>query len=503
MANALSDFIGGFQAGNAITDQQRQQRQGNQLRQLAPQIVQGDPQAYVQAAAIDPQAAQQYQQGGDEIARRARGAAKFLQTALQSGNPQQIMAARQTIMPFMETLKPGTPYPLDLDPQHEMAGIQGFLAQTAYLDPSQNGMGSVQSTYINRAGQRVAIMRDGSQQLLGEADARTQLRDQPGIDPTIVDLRTGQQQPVLAAGGQASAPILPQGGGQKIVDQEAQLANQMIAAGIPADQVDRVMQSRAAQFSGAAQGAAPATAQARPAISPAEQARLDLAQQANSRAEMADRRAQDAAERAAKGNPPAGMRWNAAGTALEPIPGAPAPAGNASEDERKAAGWFGQATRALENMRQAMYQHDSQGRLVLGKDGKPIPTGADDPGLIETYSPFEEIANRSRDPNRQRYVNAASSLSEALLRAATGAGVNESEARQKIAEVTPQRGDSAELKAQKMAAAEGYLQDLQARAGRALRSPGPSAPTRTVVRTGTLNGRKVIQYSDGTTDYGN
>lgn len=135
MANALSDFLGGFQAGDQITSNQREQRQQNQLARLAPQVVTGDPQAYAQAAAINPQAAQQYQQSGDQIAMKARGAAKYLQSALQSGNQQQIMAARQTIKPFMDTLKPGSSYPLDMDPTQETTGLQGFLAQTSYLDP--------------------------------------------------------------------------------------------------------------------------------------------------------------------------------------------------------------------------------------------------------------------------------------------------------------------------------------------------------------------------------
>lgn len=47
--------------------------------------------------------------------------------------------------------------------------------------------------------------------------------------------------------------VLPQGGGQQVVEQDAALANQMIAAGIPSDQVDRFLQSRAAQFTGGAQ----------------------------------------------------------------------------------------------------------------------------------------------------------------------------------------------------------------------------------------------------------
>lgn len=161
---------------------------------------------------------------------------------------------------------------------------------------------------------------------------------------------------------------------------------------------------------------------------------------------------------------PSGYRFNASG-GLEYIPGGPAdPAsksqskGAASEDERKAAGWFGQATRAVANMKSA-----------LEKD-----KNADTPGLIEQYSPIDELGNRSMSSARQQYANAAGSLSEAILRAATGAGVNESEARQKIRELTPQRGDSDAVKRQKLAGAEGYIKDLEARAGRALREEAPS-----------------------------
>ncbi|NYF21908.1 hypothetical protein HDC36_003384 [Xanthomonas sp. JAI131] len=177
MANGLADFLGGYQAGNAITEQQQQQRQQNRLAQLAPQVVSGDPAAFAQAAAIDPQAAQQYQAGGDSIALRARGAAKFLQSALQAGDQQKIMAARQTIKPFMDTLKPGTAYPMDMDPGQEMAGVQSFLAQTAHLDPTQNGQGQVQSTYVDAQGNRVAIMRNGSTQILGQDNPKVQIID--------------------------------------------------------------------------------------------------------------------------------------------------------------------------------------------------------------------------------------------------------------------------------------------------------------------------------------
>lgn len=215
-----------------------------------------------------------------------------------------------------------------------------------------------------------------------------------------------------------------------------------------------------------------------PATSIAQEQQMALAREAAARAERAEARAAEAAARAAReaeirrrfGTIPAGFRVNADGTALEAVPGGPKPAGAAaSEDERKAAAWLAQATNAFANM-QAALQSDP---------------GADDPGFIETYSPSEEVGNRSRSATRQKYVQAAESLSESLLRAATGAGINEHEAKQKVYELTPRRGDSDAVKQQKMAAIPVYLQALRARAGRAVAQDAPAdAPPSTHVGSG-------------------
>lgn len=126
----------------------------------------------------------------------------------------------------------------------------------------------------------------------------------------------------------------------------------------------------------------------------------------------------------------------------------------ATEDERKAAGWLAQATNAYTNMLNAMYT----------KEGKP--TKAEAPGIIETMA-LEPLKGIVRSPERQQFVQATSSLSEALLRAATGAGVNKEEAAQKVAELTPVWSDDEATKKQKLDAIPMYLQSLQARAGRA------------------------------------
>jgi hypothetical protein len=86
----------------------------------------------------------------------------------------------------------------------------------------------------------------------------------------------------------------------------------------------------------------------------------------------------------------------------------------------------------------------------------------------------ENFANKLRPEERQKFVQAGSSMSEALLRAATGAGMNEYEAKQKVRELVPQLGDTPGVVAQKTASYDVYMKSLQARAGRALpqNSPG-------------------------------
>ena len=140
--------------------------------------------------------------------------------------------------------------------------------------------------------------------------------------------------------------------------------------------------------------------------------------------------------------------------------------GNATEDERKAAGWLSQANNAYTNMLSAMYT------------SKGIRTGAEEPGFFEATG-LPGVSKQSQSEERQRFNQAAGSLSEALLRAATGAGVNEAEARQKIEELTPTYLDKKTNIEQKLTAIPMYLQSLQSRAGRAA-PPGykiPEAPS--------------------------
>jgi hypothetical protein len=139
-----------------------------------------------------------------------------------------------------------------------------------------------------------------------------------------------------------------------------------------------------------------------------------------------------------------------------------------TEDQSKAAGWFFQADNARRNMAAVVQKNPGAAYPTITERGL---------GAVPLFG--EDIANSLRNEDRQKFVQAAASMSEALLRAATGAGINESEAKQKAAELTPQLGDKPGTVKQKMDAYDVYMKSLQARAGRALPAgaAGPGADT--------------------------
>lgn len=170
---------------------------------------------------------------------------------------------------------------------------------------------------------------------------------------------------------------------------------------------------------------------------------------------------------------PQGYQWTTTADgqpALTFIPGGPADPSNkntgpASEDERKAGAWFAQASNARNNMESIV---------------RTAPSAAY-PSVAERAAGFipgvgADIANTLRPENRQKFVQAAESMSEALLRAATGAGVTKDETNQKLRELVPQLGDKPGTVQQKLAAYDVYMGALRTRAGRALPTGGSPTP---------------------------
>lgn len=110
------NIVQSFQAGQELGERQRirsnQETDLSNLRNLAPQVMAGDPGAFAQATAIDPKAAQQYQTAGDDQLRRVKGMFNYIDNALKTGNPRAVEGAWREASPFLERMgmPPGTTF---------------------------------------------------------------------------------------------------------------------------------------------------------------------------------------------------------------------------------------------------------------------------------------------------------------------------------------------------------------------------------------------------------
>lgn len=444
------DIVGRFQQGQQLGMQQRQQREQQQrqsrlseLASLAYGAEGAERQGLLQQAyGVDPEFASGLsRQLGSEDESRQKAllqSARLLQSAPEASRP----ALYQRIRPAMLQHLPDLPeqYGPEVE-QGTRAFITAFggggapdvkVVGNALVDPTGRVIYQAPQRYLTEQG-LIEVGPEGAREVMLGGAAPAQVG-------AIGDVQPG-------TGFSIGADIPP--------EVAAQIAAQERAAG------------------GVQVGSMPGQ-RILPRGAGAEQERLQLARQAAARSEEAAQLAREAAaQRQQFGTIPAGFRVNAAGTALEPVPGGPKPAGAAAtEDERKAAGWFNQASRARQNISEVLLQNP----------------GADQPGLYEAYGPRGDSEGvidrtlqaqyvRSQSPGRQRYNQAISSFAEAVLRAATGAGVNRDEAAQKVRELTPQAGDSTEVRAQKLRGLDGYLDDLKTRAGRALAPGNQGIPT--------------------------
>ena len=223
MAN-LDSFLGGWNAGNQIAETGRAQRNRAMVGNLAPAILGGDPQAFAKVAAVDPAAAKDLQLSGEGLMKRTRGAAQYLEQALKSGNQAQITAARRSAKPFLDTLQPGASYPLDMDPQQELAGIQSFLAQTAYLDPTLARGTPSQFTALDMQAKAAGyqpgtqgymdFFRRANGELARQSSAAIQYKEVPGPDgrPMLVALDPREVGAMTVGGGPAYGSYAAQSG---------------------------------------------------------------------------------------------------------------------------------------------------------------------------------------------------------------------------------------------------------------------------------------------------
>lgn len=244
--NMLATAIDARRAGQQDRAYSLAQDDRASLRSLAPRVLSGEPGAFEEAAAINPEAAGQYQEAGDSQIRRLKGFVSYVDQARASGNMQAVNAALQQGAPFISRIL-GKPGPTEWTPEME-PGWEALKAKIAMAD-STGQSGSVQSRFIGKDGQVYALMRDGGVRPLGiEADPNVQVVEGAGGFYTI-DKRGGAAAPVQLGGAPAAAPAQPAGpvmsqvayateDGAPIPPEEQQFAQQAFAAASRGEQFD-------------------------------------------------------------------------------------------------------------------------------------------------------------------------------------------------------------------------------------------------------------------------
>jgi hypothetical protein len=127
-------------------------------------------------------------------------------------------------------------------------------------------------------------------------------------------------------------------------------------------------------------------------------------------------------------------------------------------EERQGAYLLQQANFAYKNLLKSLYN----------KPGER--SGAERPNAVEAFlnSKYIPVSPRiARGAKREQFVQASETIADALLRAATGAGQNEAEARRKIEEITPSWFDDDDTIKQKLDSIPAYIEAIKARSGRA------------------------------------
>lgn len=270
-----TNVLGMYQQGLAFGNQQRavreQREQQNKLRELAPMVIAGDPNAYSQAVALDPATAGQYESAGQNQGAKLRGFVNYLDPmiaqAKQTGDYTRVNAAMREGAGLIQAVT-GKPAPTEWQPGVMDAGWEQLKAKVAMQGAPEAGN--------EPAGYRQAhltALAAGYQ--LGSPEYQRAMQVAAGTAPRSIpagyttrtyrdangqevvelvqtrgdNLNPGAQAPQAATAPpqQVSQPAasLANSGGDPQMDALTQAANAMIKAGVPSEQVDAFLMQAA------------------------------------------------------------------------------------------------------------------------------------------------------------------------------------------------------------------------------------------------------------------
>jgi hypothetical protein len=164
-------------------------------------------------------------------------------------------------------------------------------------------------------------------------------------------------------------------------------------------------------------------------------------------------------------------------------------------------------------------ESQAKGSLYLGQmrsasnELENLEAAGDKSSPIGVAAAGSTYTNFATSTAAQKIAQLQNQWAEGFLRAKTGAAATEGEVALNRRTFFPVVGDDPPTIAQKKAMRAQAEKDMEMVAGPGAKTagaaptqpkppkPGAPKPGKTIVRTGTLNGRKVNQYSDGTTDY--
>lgn len=262
----------------------RQRGERDMTRRLGGQIVQGDPAAFDKLAALDPQAAGQYQQAGDSQTKRLEGAIDFIEQAKKTNNPQAVEAAYQQVRPYLARFGQEPPATFaEAEPKFNEAKMRIEMAKAGHNpagDPTgfrelhmkalaagyqpgtpeyQNamrvGLGTEGRAASGGFGFEKVVGADGRERM-GRKNPRTgQFEVYDETSGNFVPMGTGAPLNGGPPAENAQPPAMP----QRMNDEQiVAFANQMSHAGVPEAQVDAWIQSQKSMPQGLTLGGAPA-----------------------------------------------------------------------------------------------------------------------------------------------------------------------------------------------------------------------------------------------------